>query len=44
MNTESEFELIDLGGAKGETKGMTALAPRDENPAFPFGFRPPGTD
>jgi hypothetical protein len=42
MDSESEFELIDVGNAKEDAKGITAMMPKDENEAFPFGIVPPG--
>ena len=42
MDSDSEFELIDLGDAKEETKGHFTMLPREENPQYPFGVLPPG--
>jgi hypothetical protein len=42
MDSDSDFELIDLGDAKAETQGTYTMTPREENPAYPFGVMPPG--
>jgi hypothetical protein len=38
---DSELELIDLGDAKEQTKGIYTMMPREESPAFPYGDIPP---
>lgn len=42
MESDTEFELIDLGDAKEETKGHLTMEPREENPQYPWGIKPPG--
>lgn len=38
---DKDLELIDLGDAKQETKGLYQPAPREEDVSFPFGIEPP---